>query len=174
MSMIERMQHQLESARGFTNRILGDFKKPEDWVAQVCNQSNHALWFIGHMATTDNFFISLLAPEKSVNNDHYQELFGLGSTPSPDLATYPPIEEVRAYMDQRRATLLEILASLTDDDLAKKTPSGTPDFLADYGQVFETAIWHEGLHSGQLTMVRRSLGHLPAMTPPNQDAKSSV
>lgn len=166
MSMIERLQHQLDSARGFTTRILADFQKPEDWVAQVCNQSNHALWFIGHMATTDNFFISLLAPEKSAPKEHYQELFGLGSTPSPKLEDYPPIEEVRSYMDERRQVLLEILASLRDDDLATKTPDGTPDFLADYGQVFETAIWHEGLHSGQLTMVRRSLGHQPAMTPP--------
>lgn len=124
------------------------------------------------MATTDNFFISLLAPEKGVNKDNYQELFGLGSTPLPQLSIYPPIEEVRAYMDERRATLLEILAGLTDGDLSTKTPSGTPDFLADYGQVFETAIWHEGLHSGQLTMVRRSLGHLPTMTPPPTDAKS--
>ncbi|MFN3149979.1 DinB family protein [Bremerella sp.] len=164
MSMIERLQHQLESARGFTTRILGDFQKPEDWVAQVCNQSNHALWFIGHMATTDNFFISLLAPEKAAPKENYQELFGLGSTPSPKLEDYPSIEEVRGYMDERRQVLLEILATLSDEDLATKTPEGTPDFLADYGQVFETAIWHEGLHSGQLTMVRRSLGHKPAMT----------
>ncbi|MBA2113677.1 DinB family protein [Bremerella alba] len=164
MSMIERLQHQLESARGFTTRILADFQKQEDWVAQVCNQSNHALWFIGHMATTDNFFVSLLAPEKADAKENYQEMFGLGSTPSTKLEDYPPIADVRGYMDDRRQVLLEILASLSDEDLATKTPDGTPDFLADYGQVFETAIWHEGLHSGQLTMVRRSLGHKPAIT----------
>lgn len=166
MSMVQRIQHQLESARTFTNRILTDFRRPQDWVAQVCNQSNHALWFIGHMGTTDNFFISLLVPDRAVSNQQYQELFGLGSTPSPRLEDYPPIEEVRTYMDDRRRVLLEILADLSDEDLATKTPEGTPDFLADYGQVFETAIWHEGLHSGQLTMVRRSLGHQPTMTPP--------
>lgn len=171
MSMIERIRHQLESARGFTVRLLSDFQKPEDWVAQVCDQSNHALWFVGHMGNTDNFFISLLAPEKAANKEHYQELFGLGSTPTSNLEDYPPLEEVRAYMDERRATLLEIVAELTDDDLGNKTPEGTPDFLADYGQVLETAIWHEGLHSGQLTMVRRSLGLQPAMTSPPQDAK---
>ena len=168
MSMIERLQHQLQSARGFTVRILEDFQKPEDWVAQICNQTNHALWFIGHMAVTDNFFISLLAPEKAETKDNFQELFGLGSTPSSKLEDYPPIEEVRAYMDDRRQVLLEILSSYSDADLATKTPEGTPEFLADYGQVFETAIWHEGLHSGQLTMVRRSLGHQPALTPPNE------
>lgn len=166
MSMVQRIQHQLESARTFTNRILTDFRRPQDWVAQVCNQSNHALWFIGHMGTTDNFFISLLVPDRAVSYQQYQELFGLGSTPSPRLEDYPPIEEVRTYMDDRRRVLLEILADLSDEDLATKTPEGTPDFLADYGQVFETAIWHEGLHSGQLTMVRRSLGHQPTMTPP--------
>jgi len=33
--------------------------------------------------------------------------------------------------------------------------------LADYAAVFEMAIWHEGLHSGQLSSVRRALGHGP-------------
>ena len=161
--MTERLKHQLEAARAFTSRILEDFRRPQDWVAQVCNQSNHALWFVGHMATTDNFFISLLAPEKAEPRAHYQELFALGSTPSPNLEDYPPVDEVRAYMDERRQTLLQILDRLSDAEMATKTPEGTPDFLADYGQVFETAIWHEGLHSGQLTMVRRSLGHKPTM-----------
>ncbi len=60
------------------------------------------------------------------------------------------------------SVLLAIFASVTEEDLAKPTPEGTPNFLADVGSVFEMAVWHEGLHSGQLSVTRRSLGFDPA------------
>jgi len=163
MSTTQRLTHQLETARGFSLRLLRDFTEPEQWVKQLCEQSNHALWFTGHMAVSDNFFISLVAPEKSAMKESFQEMFGIGSQPSPKLEDYPPIEAVRGFMDDRRAILLETLSELSDDDLATKTPDGTPDFLSDYQSVFETAIWHEAMHSGQLSLIRRSLGHGPAM-----------
>ena len=71
------------------------------------------------------------------------------------------MEEVLAYMRERRAVLLELLADLSDEDLAKPTPEGAPEFLPDIGSVFETAVWHEGLHSGQLSVARRALGFPP-------------
>lgn len=163
MSTTQRLRHQLETARGFSLRLLRDFNEPEQWVKQLCEQSNHALWFAGHMAVSDNFFISLVAPEKSATKANFQELFGIGSQPSPKLEDYPPIDAVRDFMDDRREVLLEALGQFSDDDLETKTPDGTPDFLSDYQSVFETAIWHEGMHSGQLSLIRRSLGHGPAM-----------
>jgi len=161
MSYVGRLKDRLLSARGFTHRVLEDFKQPSDWVQQVCDQSNHALWFVGHIANTDNFFVSLLAPERAATKQGFQETFGMGSSPTPDLSAYPPVEEVRSYMDDRRETLLSILDGLNEEDMARKTPEGAPDFLSDFGQVFETAIWHEAIHTGQLTMIRRSLGHKP-------------
>ena len=58
--------------------------------------------------------------------------------------------------------VLDIFDKLSEEDFAKPTPEGTPNFLADIGSVFETAVWHEGLHSGQLSVTRRSLGFDPA------------
>jgi hypothetical protein len=68
-------------------------------------------------------------------------------------------------MRERREALLGVLDKLSDEDLAKPMPPGTPDFLSDVGSVFEAAVWHEGLHSGQLSVTRRALGHEPLMSP---------
>jgi hypothetical protein len=163
MSLKERLQRQLGSARQLSQRLLSDFHSPPQWTHQVCEGGNHALWFVGHMANTDNFLISLVAPERAVEKIGYGAAFGMGSRPSGNVADYPPIDEVLAAMNERRATLLDVLAGLTDDDLARPTPDGAPDFLSDFGSVFELAVWHEGLHSGQLSMVRRSLGFEPVM-----------
>ena len=65
-------------------------------------------------------------------------------------------------MRDRRAVLLQIFDDLPEDDFSNPTPEGTPNFLGDIGSVFEMAIWHEGLHSGQLSVTRRSLGFDPA------------
>ena len=161
MTLKDRLQRQLINTRQASERLLSDFKTPQDWTFQVHPSCNHALWFAGHMAPTDNFFLSLIAPEKSKDIPDFHAKFGMGSQPTTDFAAYPAPDSVLATMRERRGVLLSTLEAMTDDDLAKKTPDGAPDFLPDVGSVFEVAIWHEGRHSGQLSVARRALGHKP-------------
>ena len=161
MSLKARLLRQLKNTREMSERLLADFKEPEDWTFQVHPGCNHALWFAGHMATSDNFFLSLIAPEKKKELPEFQARFGMGSHPTNNPQAYPQPQSVLEMMRERRATLLSVLEGMSDDDLAKKTPDGAPDFLPDVGSVFEVAIWHEGRHSGQLSVARRALGHEP-------------
>ena len=162
MSLKDRLRRQLVAARETSERYLQDFKTPQAWTAMVHANANHALWFAGHMANTDNFFISVIAPERAVERPEFAEKFGVGSRPTDRPGDYPPVEDVLAFMRDRRATLLEICDSLSEEDLSQPTPEGTPSFLNDIGSVFEMAVWHEALHSGQLSVTRRSLGFDPA------------
>ncbi len=165
MNIKERLKRQLLQARQLSEQLLADFRKPEHWVYQVHENCNHALWFAGHMAHVDNFFISLVAPAKAISLPPlYSERFGMGSQPTGSLADYPPPSDVVARMRERRESLLAVLDSLTEEDLSKPSPEGAPAFLADFGSVFEMAIWHEGLHSGQLSSSRRALGFGPVMS----------
>lgn len=161
MSLKHRLQRQLAMVRQNTERLLADFKTPQQWTFQVHPACNHALWFVGHMATSDNFFLSLVAPDRSQQLPDFQARFGMGSQPTSDPAAYPAPESVLTTMRERRRTLLDVLEGFSDEDLAKKTPAGAPEFLPDVASVFELAIWHEGQHSGQLSVARRALGHKP-------------
>lgn len=161
MTLVERLQRQLIAARELTERYLADFRTPADWTHQVHPQANHALWFAGHMSVTDNFFLSLMDSQRTTKLLGFDELFGMGSQPTNDPAKYPAAESVVATMRERRAQTLEFLSKLSDSDLQKKLPAGSPDFLSDFGSVFEMLIWHEGMHAGQLSVVRRSLGFGP-------------
>jgi len=149
-----------------SEKLLADFKTPHDWVHQVHPGGNHALWFVGHMANTDNFLLSLVSPPNAKSLEGFNTRFGMGSQPTDHPEEYPAAESVLATMRERRLKLLEVLSSLSDDDLAKKTPEGAPEFLPDFASVFEMAIWHEGLHAGQLSVTRRALGHKPLVTGP--------
>jgi hypothetical protein len=117
------------------------------------------------MTQTDNFFISLLAPEKAREQPEFARLFGMGSQPTGNPGDYPAPSDVLAAMRERRQTLLDILEGLDEADFGKPMPKGTPDFLPDLASVFEMAIWHEGMHSGQLSVARRALGHQPLFAP---------
>src|SRR4051812_49150838 len=151
MALKERLLRQLKTTREMSERLLADFKTPEEWTFQAHPACNHALWFAGHMATSDNFFLSLVSPQKSKQLPDFQEKFGMGSQPTNDPAAYPPPQSVVAAMHERRQTLLEALDAMNDDDLMKKTPEGAPEFLPDVASVFELAVWHEGQHRGQLS-----------------------
>jgi hypothetical protein len=163
MSTKDCLTRQLIAARKMTERLLGDFHTPEQWTKQVATQCNHALWFAGHMAHTDNFMISIIDPSQSQKIDGFAERFGTGSVPSPNPSDYPAPEEVVSVMRDRREKLLGLLNKMSDEDLAKPTPKGTPEFIPDYASLFGTVVWHEGLHSGQLTVLRKVLGLKPIM-----------
>jgi hypothetical protein len=78
--------------------------------------------------------------------------------------------EVGAFVSPKAVPAMagadEILEGLNDEDLDKPTPEGAPDFLATVRHVFELAVWHEGIHVGQLTVARRALGHAPLVDMP--------
>src|SRR5262249_39091681 len=145
-------------------------KSPKEWTKQVVPGTNHALWFCGHMATADNFFVGMIDPAKKRNLDEWDKLFGMGSQPTSEPDDYPPVAEVLDVMRERRDVLNGLLANMSDDDLAKATSPEMAGFCPDFASIFELAAWHEGLHSGQITVIRRALGHKPVFSPEMADA----
>jgi hypothetical protein len=170
MKLADRFTRQLKQSREFCEKLLDAFKSPEDWTHQIAPGTNHALWFAGHMATADNFFVGMIDPSKKRDLDDWDKHFGMGSKPTSDPDIYPPVAEILDVMRERRTVLLEILGKMSDADLDKSTPPGTPEFCPDYSSIFEMATWHEGLHAGQISMVRRALGHKPVFSPETADA----
>lgn len=161
MSLKDRLRRQLIQTRELSEKLLADFHSRQQWVHQVHPGCNHALWFAGHMANSDNFFLSLVAPQQSIKLDGFAPRFGMGSHPTNQPDDYPPPAEVLETMRERRRTLMEVLDGMSEDDLSTPTPAGSPDFLTDFAAVFEMANWHEAMHAGQLSVTRRALGHQP-------------
>jgi len=171
MTPKERARSALEISRGMSEGMVADFKTPEQWTHQVVPTANHALWCIGHTAWVDNRFITRLAPELEVELPGYQERFAGGSMPTSDPAAYPPPEQVVERWRERRKTLLAVLDRQTDDDLNQPAPSGAPTFLKDRGNLFEFVAIHESMHTGQLSIARRALGHSPLRGGPPKPAQ---
>ncbi|MCE9544592.1 MAG: DinB family protein [Planctomycetia bacterium] len=166
MSQKARLKRNIETARRLTDTILSSFKGEKEWTHQVHPKANHPLWIAGHLGQVDDFFVSMVAPDRRRPIEAWVGKFGMGSQPIPDISAYPPAEDVLAYLRERRQTLLSVLEEHDDDWLSQSTPPGTPEFLPDNASVFEMAVWHEGMHAGQLTMAHRALGYPPVMGQP--------
>lgn len=163
MTTKECLRNQLERTRAYSEELLAAFRSSQQWTHQVHPNANHALWFVGHMGVSDNFFISQVAPDRVRPTPEFNALFGTGSRPVGDPAAYPPVEAVLDFMRERRRTLLDVLDRLTEAEMATPAAKSVSNLLPDFAAAFQMAIWHEGLHSGQVSVTHRALGHTPVM-----------
>jgi uncharacterized damage-inducible protein DinB len=161
MDLKQRILWQLQTIRQLGDQMLTAFTSPTDWTYQLFPSANHAMWIVGHLAMVDNSAISKLFPEKCVQNADYSEKFGRQSKPSPNSDDYPPAEELLSFRHDRRATLLNCITEMTPADFEKPVPSPKPPFIQTAGDLLSFLAVHEGMHTGQLSMCRRALGHAP-------------
>lgn len=167
MELRDHARHLLQFSRKFTEGLLASFKTPEDWVFQIHPKVNHAMWITGHLGLVDNSFIFRFRPDRGRKPEAWDQLFGFGSQPQPRVDVYPPVAEVQSYFRERREALLAVLDEMSEEELRAPAPApgerspiaGAPSI----GHGFIFVAYHEGLHSGQLTVAHRALGHAPVI-----------
>ncbi len=130
-------------------------------TAQPIRDCNHALWVAGHIADTDDFFWRTLTGKPSGLPAGWKEKFGGGSTPVDDPKAYPPLAEVKRVLADRREALVAYFRSLDGKTLQSPSPEKVKFFGPTYAALPGSIAWHEGLHTGQITMVRKGLGMPP-------------
>lgn len=152
----------LNFARGQTDQLLEDI--PEDqFLHQPVEGGNHALWVMGHLAVSDEFLAGLYDGGAARLPETYDKLFGMGSKPTNDAAAYPPVAEVRQHLAATRRRVLAAVQAANDATLNSPLPDDIEGFASDRLAALFNIAWHEGLHAGQITTVRKSLGIAPKM-----------
>ncbi|HJZ93508.1 MAG TPA: DinB family protein [Gemmataceae bacterium] len=103
----------------------------------------HIGWQLMHIAATDDRHLGVRMKGGEPANPEYVRRFAGGSTPDEQV---PKIDEIRHYLAERRAAMLDHLASLTDADLPKKPNEQAP---WPYETWFQVLVCHEAHHQGQ-------------------------
>lgn len=141
----------LTRTRKTANDLLNGF--PEDKATyQPAPAVNHALWQVGHLAATDDWYASKLDDQGITLSEENAALFGYGSTIQPADA-YPAFDEVKTLLAPTRERLIAAVEAATDEKLAEHCAELETTLL---GGLFALAS-HEGWHLGQLSIIRRSL-----------------
>ncbi|MDX2017689.1 MAG: DinB family protein [Planctomycetota bacterium] len=144
-------------ARSNVETLLKDFPAAR-WTHQPAPTDNHALWTVGHLASTDAWLGSLLGAPGVSMPEGYDKLFGMGSKPVGDAKAYPAPESVLAVMRANRAAVLDWFAKASPADLARPLSDKTGGFMTDPVDGLAKIAWHDGWHGGQLAGIRKSLG----------------
>jgi len=162
-------KYMLEKARWMTEQMLESFTSEDDWFYQSHEKANHAMWIVGHLALADNMFASKFREATASKPAGFDELFWFGSELQDDRSKYPSKEEVLAYFRDRRDNLMKVVDELSEEELSAAGPgaeemspiAGAPSI----GQLLIFAAYHEGMHTGQLSVAHRGIGQGPSFAP---------
>jgi len=146
---------------------LIDDMKDAPLTFPTANGGNHPLWVLGHQAVSEAKVVHGIMLGGVSPLAHWAGLFGFGSRPVADPSVYPPFDEVRGVLGQVRAHTLEVLASLTNEDLdqpSKLCPPGYEARLGTFGLCFRHIASHFTYHAGQVADARRMAGCKPLGT----------
>src|SRR6516165_4387327 len=124
------------------------------------NGGCHPLWVLGHLAMVEGMVPEVLFGDKNPVAE-WQQYFGEHSQPIDDVRAYPPFAEVRAKYVEPRERNLNLLDSLSEQDLDRPTkapPKGREREFATFGSSFLVMALHQMLHRSHVTDAIRASG----------------
>lgn len=165
--MIERLdlvRKQLAFARGYTRRLL-DAAPQELWFQIPPAGASCIAWQVGHLAMAE-YRLALervrgtLPEDQSLVPPAFLAAFGRDSQPGSDAVARFSAEELLATFDRVHAATLDFLETL--DPAWLDLPVQKPHPIAQTR--FDALVWcihHEGVHAGQIGLLRRQSGLPP-------------
>ncbi|MDX2039032.1 MAG: DinB family protein [Isosphaeraceae bacterium] len=103
----------------------------------------HIAWQFMHLGATDDRHLEFRMHGRDPVAPQLVQRFAGGSTPDDQI---PTVDEIRAYLTERRDAMLAHLRTLTEADLARKPNEQAPWI---YEEWFQLLAWHEAHHQGQ-------------------------
>ena len=122
---------------------------------------NHPTWVAGHLVYAEANLINHMLLGNTNPLLSWKDLFRGGSEPVATENTYPALAELLAKWDEIRIQTLQLLDSLSDEDLDKsslKPPPGREEIFGTYGKVFSMVVMHPLMHRGQVADARLAAG----------------
>jgi hypothetical protein len=157
--MLESLSRVVAFNTNLLERMIGDIP-PERMCEQPPGLPNHPAWILGHLAFVRFAMTKQLGIESSDFREEWAPLFGRGSTPCSEDNKYPGKDELWDAFKRLQSTVMERVVTLTSEELAQphtveplKAPFPT---LGDL--LLQMLTSHDGLHAGQLSDWRRTLG----------------
>ena len=163
----------MRSSGPLLTRFLAGFDE-KDRTRQAPGLPNHAVWTMGHLALTLSRFAEKLGagspPDGAfLKGDGRQsdarrfdtESVSFGSRPTDEPAIYPSLARGREIFEEALERAARAISALSDAELAKLHAWGKGEMSAE--DLATRILFHNGIHAGQLTDLRRALGMGPVI-----------
>jgi len=136
-----------------------------EWFQMPSPSVTHVAWQVGHLAIAE-YRLALerirgdRIEDASLISQAFLRQFGKDSIPLADAAKYPSPSDIRGVLDRVHSQSLHELAELPEREWDKPPHKPHPLFKTKIDGLFWCAH-HEMLHTGQIGLLRRLLGHAP-------------
>jgi uncharacterized damage-inducible protein DinB len=151
----------LRASHGRFRKFVDDLK-PTEFAFQPIPGANSIAWMLGHLTTVDRRILGFFGVEGPPLPDGFADRFKTTGKPADGQTGLGDPAELLALFDAHRMKLIEAVERADQATLDKPLEKPHPLF----GTVGEAAAFmavHLGLHAGQVTMIRRSLGYPPVI-----------
>jgi hypothetical protein len=164
MSVLHLALDRIAFARNYTLRLL-DTIPLTDWFRQPQGAVSFVGWQVGHLAVAEyRLALERIRGRRDSDVELIDESFvaryGRQSVPDADPARNPPPAEIRRVFDRVHEQVLRELPGVAEGDLAEPVSKPHPCFKTKLEALFWCAH-HEGVHAGQIGLLRRQLGQPP-------------
>ena len=151
-------------ARNYTVELIDTIPQAE-WFTMPAGCPSNVAWQVGHLATAEARLVLLRACGRDAEAEGlpaaYIPLFLRTMVVEPDPAKYPSAQEIRAVFDRIHEASLRALKDLSDNDLDAVVEGAQHRFCRTRFDFLRWCSHHEFLHTGQIGLIRRMLGHKP-------------
>jgi hypothetical protein len=164
MSVVQLVLGRIVFARTYTLRLL-DTIKPADWFRQPQGAVTFVAWQVGHLAVAE-YRLALdrirgrRDEDEALIDAAFVARYGRESVPDADPSRNPSPADIRRVFDRVHEQVLRELPGLPEEELAVPVTRPHPCFETKQDALFWCAH-HEGVHAGQIGLLRRQLGQLP-------------
>lgn len=150
----------MDETRNLTRFYSGKLKGEDmDRVFEINGYTtNSAYWILAHLCWAENMLLLQCMGHKGLDIPWLND-FKIGSTKGHKPAKAPELKEVLSAMKDIHTAVLELLSSMTDEELDEDNPLGLA-FGENRSKRFMAmhAIRHEGTHLGQLSLIAKMYG----------------
>ncbi len=158
-SSIEIIVHSLRTSQRMLTRFAEDLKGDE-YMHRTCSTANCAAWILGHLILTDRrllgrFAVSAL-PELP---DGFEPRFARDQTAAM-AGEFGDVNVLLPLFNQHRDHLIDTVKAASSEKLDAPLDAPHPLFR-NLGEAANFMSVHTSMHTGQITMIRRSLGRPP-------------
>jgi hypothetical protein len=155
---------QISFAREYTLATLADFSDDE-WYGLPPGMHTHLAWQVGHIAMAEYglclFRVRGRQPgDLELMPSKFRKMFSRGSTPDADRSAHPTPREMLAALDTIHRQVLTEAVTFTAEQLNEPTEMPYAGPATKLGAMMFCPL-HEGIHQGQIGILRRMLGKPP-------------
>lgn len=151
--------HGLQTSKMMLRFFTEDFK-PDEYLHRPTEKSNCAAWVIGHLTLTDRSVAKALGatdlPELPAG---FEKQFSRDEG-CPQASSFGDASALWPIFEKHRDLLVASVHRASIEQLDQPASRQTPMYKT-VGEMIDFISLHTGVHTGQITIIRRSLGRPP-------------